>query len=323
MCAIIGLIDVRSVFSGKDRSCLMRNLAIAAECRGTDATGFAYNNKGYLHVVKRPVPAHKMKLRLPNTAKVIVGHTRMTTQGDALLNYNNHPFMGKVNDLYFALAHNGILYNDDLLRVEHDLSKTKIETDSYVAVQLIEKWSSTNRLSGSEKPNGLGFDSLKYMAEQVQGMFTFAILDSDDNTWLVKGDNPICIYRSTDYGFFVYASTEEILKAALTAAGIDKLNYEQIQLVDGKILKISVDGQMERGEFKMSFRAFHEIYGDFSCYHNSYNWNRLCSYQPIEDTGYLSELKSIAACCGYSAEEIDELFAEGFTCEEIEEMLFV
>ncbi len=67
-----------------------------------------------------------------------MGHTRLATQGDKENNYNNHPFYGKA-DKAFAFAHNGVLYNDTVLRKSYNLPKTNIETDSYVAVQLIEK----------------------------------------------------------------------------------------------------------------------------------------------------------------------------------------
>ncbi|UQT46789.1 hypothetical protein M5E87_16235 [Flavonifractor plautii] len=37
------------------------------------------------------------------------------------------------------MAHNGVLHNDGYLRRSLSLPKTKIETDSYIAVQLIEQ----------------------------------------------------------------------------------------------------------------------------------------------------------------------------------------
>ena len=52
-----------------------------------------------------------------------------------------------------------------LLRKRLPLPFTKIETDSYVAVQLLEQ------------KKTLDFASLKYMAEQVEGSFTFTVLD--------------------------------------------------------------------------------------------------------------------------------------------------
>ena len=68
----------------------------------------------------------------------MMGHTRMATQGNCRKNYNNHPFPGRAGGQAFALAHNGVLSNDDILRRKLALPETKIETDSYVAVQLIE-----------------------------------------------------------------------------------------------------------------------------------------------------------------------------------------
>ena len=47
--------------------------------------------------------------------------------------------IGKCKNTKFDLAHNGILFNDKELRKSMHLPKTKIETDSYIAVQLIEK----------------------------------------------------------------------------------------------------------------------------------------------------------------------------------------
>ena len=91
-------------------------LASACEVRGTDATGIAYNTGGTLRIYKRPVPAHCLRFRVPEQARVILGHTRMTTQGNACRNYNNHPFSGRTAQGPFALAHNGVLYNDRYLR---------------------------------------------------------------------------------------------------------------------------------------------------------------------------------------------------------------
>lgn len=66
---------------------------LSRECKvpGTDATGIAYNYNGSLRVYKCPLPAHKMKLRVPNGVNIIMGHTRMTTQGHARFKRNNHP----------------------------------------------------------------------------------------------------------------------------------------------------------------------------------------------------------------------------------------
>ena len=175
MCCLFGLIDYRGTLTAKQKTRLIRELSIAAEVRGTDATGIAYNTEHGLQIYKRPIPAHRLRLNIPSNAKVIMGHTRMATQGRAKKNENNHPFRGSIEGKQFALAHNGVLYNDYQLRRLLRLPASKIETDSYIAVQLLEQ------------KNTLDPSSLKYMAEQVEGSFTFTVLTYHDRTSRLRG----------------------------------------------------------------------------------------------------------------------------------------
>ena len=181
MCCLFGLIDYGHRLTGRQKGQLIRALAVESEARGTDAAGVAYNSGGKLHICKRPGPAHKLNLFVPEDAHVVMGHSRMTTQGRAKFNRNNHPFAGKVPGTKFALAHNGVLYNDMTLRRSRALPDTRIETDSYVAVQLIEQ------------QRALTPASLKTMAEAVEGSFVFTVLDEEDSFWFVKWDNPLCL----------------------------------------------------------------------------------------------------------------------------------
>ena len=105
-----------------------------------------------------------MSFSVPKNTVAVMGHTRHATQGTLNFNGNNHPFKGMCGDVEFALAHNGIICNDKKLRRELRLPSTIIDTDSYIAVQLIE----------SQKK--LDFKSLKYMAEKVDGSFSFSVL---------------------------------------------------------------------------------------------------------------------------------------------------
>ena len=182
MCCLFGLIDTQLRFTGKQKSKLLHALASASEDRGTDATGVAYDFGGNLHIYKRPIPGHKLNFYVRNESRFAMGHTRMTTQGNASRNRNNHPFRGILQSGSFALAHNGVLYNDMTLRERLHLPKTRIETDSYIAVQLIEQ------------KGVLNFDSFRYMAEQLRGSFTITVLDSAGSLYIVKGDNPFCLY---------------------------------------------------------------------------------------------------------------------------------
>ena len=147
MCALFGWLDYKGVVSDKLLKKLTQALANAAEERGTDASGIAYVKSGKVTIYKRPKPAHKIRFNAPNGTRAIMGHTRMTTQGNEKFNYNNHPFYGHA-DVNFAFAHNGVLYNDKELKIEKHLPQTKIETDSYIAVQLLEQ---QNKLDFGER----------------------------------------------------------------------------------------------------------------------------------------------------------------------------
>ena len=116
MCAIFGLLDYMGKLTSSQRRQIIRELGKAAEVRGTDATGIAFFHEGKLHIQKAPRPARRMKYRIPEEVRYIMGHTRMTTQGSARRNQNNHPFAGRAGDSRFALAHNGVIFNDLELR---------------------------------------------------------------------------------------------------------------------------------------------------------------------------------------------------------------
>ena len=66
---------------------------------------------------------------LQRDPRAVIGHTRFTTQGSEKRNCNNHPFEGRCGTESFALAHNGVLYNDRELRREQHLPPTPIENE--------------------------------------------------------------------------------------------------------------------------------------------------------------------------------------------------
>ena len=296
MCCLFGMIDHGQNFSGRQKSKMMSALATACEARGTDATGIAYNGKNSLLVRKRPVAAHQMRFCIPNQASVIMGHTRMTTQGSARKNRNNHPFLGAAGGTSFALAHNGVLYNDTYLRQHAKLPMTNIETDSYVAVQLIEK------------KRALTFASLKYMAEEVEGSFCFTVLDDKNILYFVKGDNPLCIYYYPRLGLYLYASTEDILRAGISQMHITLGRPKKITLAYGDILRIDSNGTQIVETFHPD--RFHVIQNDF------FDW-------PSKATAdYYDDLRTFAGTCGYGQDAVDLWLREGFSPDEIEEFLY-
>ena len=301
MCCLFGFVDYAGSLSVKQKCRLIRELSIAAEVRGTDATGIAYNTSRGLQIYKRPLAAHRLHLRIPAETHVVLGHTRMATQGSSKKNYNNHPFAGRVKGKSFALAHNGVIWNDLELRRTKHLPRTKVQTDSYIAIQLIEQ------------QKVLNLSSLKCMAEQVEGSFSFSVLSEQDELWLVKGDNPLTIVRFPAVGAFVYASTAEILNKALARCGNWLGRGEKVDIAMGDIVKIDNNGRITRGIFDAS-KFYRSSWG----YWDTSLYPRL----PHSEEEHLALLKSVAKAFGFTGEMVDRLLDQGFTIDDVENLLY-
>ena len=267
MCSLFGFYNY-SKSEIKDLSKLTNKLAQEATIRGTDATGISYNYKNNLVIHKEPKSAFKMNFKHPDGTVAVMGHTRHSTQGSEKKNFNNHPFMGKCKNAKFTLAHNGIISNDGHLRRDYNIPKTKIETDSYIAVQMIEKKKILNN------------ESIKFMSEKVHGSFTFSILDDKNRLYLIKGDNPLSVIHFPKYKLYVYASTDEILYKALLGTKlfneVKSGNFEEIEIKSGEILSIYNYGKILKDTFE---------YTDYS-YCGLWDWR---TYGLYEENEYISD----------------------------------
>ena len=301
MCCLFGFVDYTGALSVNQKNRLIRKLSIAAEARGTDATGIAYNTSRGLQIYKRPLAAHRLHLRIPEETHIVLGHTRMATQGSAKKNYNNHPFFGRVKGKTFALAHNGTIWNDLELRRTKHLPRTKVQTDSFIAVQLIDQQKS------------LDFSSLRYTAEAVEGSFSFTALSEQDELWLVKGDNPLTIVHFPKVGVYVYASTAEILNKALARCGNWLGRGEKVDIAMGDIVKIDSKGRITHGTFDVS-----------KFYRSSWGYWDVPLYPrlPQSEEEHLSLLKSVAKAFGFTGEMVDRLLEQGFSTDDIENLLY-
>jgi len=293
MCALFGWLDYKHIVPYNLLKKLTQALANAAEERGTDAAGISYIKDGKVTIYKRPKPAHKLKFTFHEDTRAVMGHTRLTTQGNQKHNYNNHPFAGTAGNTSYSFAHNGVLYNERELRKDKLIPDTHIETDSYAACQLIET------------QGKLDFDSLKYMAETVEGNFTFTILDNENSLYIVKGSNPMCLIHFEALGLYIYASTESIMKNALKKIGFHKFDAEKIEVVEGNILKIDESGNVSRAEF------------DYLTASSNYGWYNSADYYPIHE----ELLLAYCGCYGVDSSDVELLLDYGYSCDEIEEML--
>ena len=182
------------------------------------------------------------------------------------------------------------------LRMEENLPMTSVETDSYVAVQLLEQQKT------------LDFDSLKTMAEKVEGSFVFTVLDKDNSIWFVVGDNPLCVMFYD--GFLIYASTQEILCKTLKKLRL-KAPIDILEPQEGEIMKINRNGRITTGTFT-PHTTFEHWWRKYPFYRSYY-----------EDTpASYDDLFSVAKAFGVTADEVQALLDYGCSEEEIEEMLY-
>lgn len=307
MCAIFGLLDFKGKLTPSERLRIIRALGRAAEVRGTDATGIAYVQSGRVQIQKAPRPAHRMKYRIAPAAQYIMGHTRMTTQGSASRNYNNHPFPGKAGKMPFALAHNGVLFNDLELRRSYKLPRTIIETDSYAAVQLIEQQGTV-----SDK-------SMKQMAEALDGSFTITVLDGENNLYFIKGNNPLTIYLFFKQGFYLYASTEEILDMALKTLGLSDEPKAEIAIRQGDIMKIDREGKRTVTHFddtKLCVREYCRYGGLWDWYHP------VSTPNTDEADTYLDEVVNYGLSRGIPESELRLLIEAGYDALDLEDLVY-
>ncbi|MGM9551719.1 MAG: hypothetical protein ACI3XA_05635 [Clostridia bacterium] len=304
MCGLFGF-HIYGDAKLKNLADLTNSLAAQSTVRGVDATGIAFNSKGLLRILKESKSAMKIDFKHGDEIKAVIGHTRHSTQGSEKKNFNNHPFYGRAK-IRFALAHNGVINNDIRLRKELNLPSTKVETDSYIAVQLIE----------CQKK--LDFESLRFMAEKIEGSFSFVILDEKNNVYLVKGDSPLSIIHFPRLKMYVFASTDEILYRSIIDypplfKEIKQGAFEEVEIEEGDILKLCANGETKREHFKFDYWSGMRWY-DYA-------------FHPTKTTEdpygeYIETLKAVASAYGYLPDEIDHLLREGFSPEEIEDYLY-
>lgn len=88
---------------------------------------------------------------------------------------------------------------------------------------------------------------------------------------------------------------------------------EKISVECGEIVRIDRKGRISRSTFDVG-----SLYlGHWGCYRYP-----LYDRPPRTEEQYLQDLKSVAACYGYTGEMIDRLLRHGFTTDEIEELLY-
>jgi glucosamine 6-phosphate synthetase-like amidotransferase/phosphosugar isomerase protein len=148
LCGIIGFCGDVPEGRWKETYRILEAMFLAAEDRGTDATGYAAitkpfdsGEKGFV-TAKEPIRASQFvesdtwRSLANRRCLALIGHVRWKTHGDAANEENNHPHIGQNN---LALVHNGILSNHLEVASTRRLSLIS-QCDSEVLIRLVEKY---------------------------------------------------------------------------------------------------------------------------------------------------------------------------------------
>ena len=164
-----------------------------------------------------------------------------------------------------------------------------------------------------EQKKALDTESLRFMAEQLQGSFTFTILDEKDRLYIIKGSNPLCLYHFPEQGVWFYASTKEILDKGLAAAGFLHHPHERITMDDGEILCIAPDGKISRDAFQMQPELYGWYYAPF---------HHTPAVAPRRHSDYREQLLDFGQQMGISYQELSWLELMDVDDDELEMALF-
>ncbi len=257
MCGIMGWFCFAEARPNKES---MTNMFSILECRGRDASGYAFIKDKRLIVNKAPVKSSELvkhkewgALSLPRT---LIAHTRLKTQGSEKLNVNNHPLYNKYG---IAVVHNGMIHNDKEI---FTTAKRDGQVDSEAILSVL-----------STKAKG---DKIKRVFEKLEGSFAFASIDVNDpeKLILVKKDNPLCLYLDTKAEILYFCSEREIMQESLNIKsssirgfniGEDNYHYYEMENNYGMVInRVGVENYKrytpKRDEW-MSFRNYHLPFG--------------------------------------------------------------
>ena len=211
MCGICGAYGLETGFEVDP----IKEMLVATQSRGKDATGYAATVDMGLKIDKADVPALQFVTQTArdsdlhiDRATSWIGHCRLATHGGPENNENNHPFTKRG----LALVHNGMIYN--YRQFEHDdRFKLESECDSEVILQLIAYY----RRQGHRTS-----EAIQLAATELDGAMACALINRKGDMWLWRRDEhqyaftPLSVAYRTDKPELHFASTRDILKKSVT-----------------------------------------------------------------------------------------------------------
>ncbi|MDN2648877.1 glutamine--fructose-6-phosphate transaminase (isomerizing) [Leuconostoc lactis] len=222
MCGIVGYTGVNQVLPN-----LLKGLE-KLEYRGYDSAGvYVSNGSAGDYLVREQGRVAKLEEATKDqgiAGTAGIAHTRWATHGGVSVE-NAHPHMSE--DGRFYLVHNGVIENYDELREKY-LQGVKLhsQTDTEVAVQLIDKFSKENNLST--------LDAFRQMISLLDENSAYGFL-------LMDRETPDVMYAAKKKSPLLIGVSEEANVVTSDAAAMLDVTKDFIELMDGEIAVIDKD----------------------------------------------------------------------------------
>ena len=230
MCGIAGY--SLSGSSSVERTLAAQALLAGIAERGADAVGYAHRCPGgavEIHKQRTGASALLEQVELPETAAEVLVHVRDYTKGHPRIEANNHPIRhGAV-----VGVHNGIIFNDDELMVEHGFERAKpdMTVDSEAIFALAE--------AHEGRPEAL---------EELRGSMATAWLDERraGTIFLARGvGRPLWIGEAREELFF--ASTKAALEVVEQYL---RLKFRKREVREGTVVIAAQGREVRRDRFR-------------------------------------------------------------------------
>jgi len=256
MCGIFGLLIAENLqISHDELRQLVNRLFKLSESRGKEASGLAVRFKNSIYVLKEPITSSRLvktsqyKTLFSQTLKaewspksqpqpplLVLGHSRLQTNGKSEINANNQPV---VKDGAVGI-HNGIIVNDAKLWHDFPELKKKFDVDTEIFLSLLQMF----RRQGKSLE-----EAMRLVFEQIEGSASVAVEFTDINS-LVLASNTGSLYmaKSTDGKIVVFASEKFILTQILKNRYFQSLFAEKpiVQVKAGEGYLINLDSAERR-----------------------------------------------------------------------------
>ncbi|MGH2729066.1 MAG: glutamine--fructose-6-phosphate transaminase (isomerizing), partial [Actinomycetota bacterium] len=219
MCGIVGYVG-----DGEALPALLEGMR-KLEYRGYDSAGVAIISNGRVGVVKKAGRIEalddELALRPELPGRLGIGHTRWATHG-APTDVNAHPHLDCTGR--FAIVHNGIIENHDLLRsrLEREGHAFASQTDTEVASHLIESIVKARCCSL--------LDAVLEAVNILEGAFALVCISADepDRIIVARREPPIIVGASPDAGL-VASDIPALLAHTRRVVPLDNLQVAEVR----------------------------------------------------------------------------------------------